>query len=127
MGIPRSGRGTMNKKILVMTDMLTRFCWLVPVPDTKAETVARAILDNWCKVFGLPKKIISDKGRDQQEFDNTLCRAVYELCNIEKLSTVSYRPEAMRMVERFNKTMIAYLMKNCENQQDWEDKLVSLM
>ena len=126
-GIPRSGTGSGNEKILVFTDMLTRFCWLVAVLDTKAETVAKAILETWCKVLGPPKRIITDFGRDGGEFDNELCQAVYRLMNIEKLSTVTYRPEAMGMVERFNKTMLGYLTKNCESQADWENKLISLM
>jgi hypothetical protein len=51
-GIPESNLGTGNKKILVITDFLTRFTWLIPVPDTTEETVARVLLTTWFAVFG---------------------------------------------------------------------------
>ena len=126
-GIPKSNLGTGNSAILVVTDFLTRFTWLIPVPDTKAVTVARALLTTWCSVFGCPKKIISDKGRDNAEFNNQICQELYQLCGIDKLSSVGYHPEAMGTVERFNRTMVAFLQKNCLEQADWEAKLPALM
>ena len=31
------------KHILTMVDMFSRYCWAVPIPDRKAETVADAL------------------------------------------------------------------------------------
>jgi hypothetical protein len=71
-----------------LTDYLTRFCWLVPVPDTKAETVAQALISTWFGVFGPPDSIISDQGHDNKEFGNELLQAVYDLMGVTKMSTV---------------------------------------
>jgi hypothetical protein len=61
-GIPESNLGTGHMKILVVTDFLTRFTWLIPVPDTTEETVARVLLTTWFAVFGPSKKIITTEG-----------------------------------------------------------------
>jgi hypothetical protein len=44
-----------------------------PCSDTTEKTVVRALLTIWFAVFGPPKKIITDKGRDDVEFGNKLC------------------------------------------------------
>jgi hypothetical protein len=77
LGLPMSPYS--NNKILVLTDYLTRFCWLLLVPDTKAETVARALISTWFGVFGPPDSIISDQGCNNKEFGNEILQAVYDL------------------------------------------------
>jgi hypothetical protein len=53
---------------------------------------------------------------------------LYQMCGVDKLSTVRYNPHAMGVVERFNKTMVAFLTKNYDiSQADWEAKLPALM
>ena len=125
-GLPTSPYG--NNKILVVTDYLTRFCWLISVPDTTAPVVARALVNTWCSVFGPPKMIIADRGRDNREFGNQLMQALYNLMGSEKLSTVGYRPQAIGTTERFNRTMTAWLTKKLEGiHTRWEDVLPALM
>ena len=114
-GLPRSNLGTGNSKILVITDFLTRYTWLVPVPNTEASTVCHALLTTWYAVFGCPENIITDRG---SEFDNKLLQELYTASGTNKLSTVGYRPGK---VERFNHTMVAFLSKECGNNQT--DKL----
>jgi hypothetical protein len=75
-GLPTSPYG--NNKILVLTDYLTHFCWLVPVSDTKAETVAQALISTWLGVFGPSDSIIFNQGHDNKEFGNEFLQAVYE-------------------------------------------------
>ena len=89
-GIPKSGLRTINNHTLVITDFLTRFTWLVPVSDTKAKTVAQALIKTWFGVFSPPKKIISDCRREHKEFNNKLLDALYKMCQTKKLSTVGY-------------------------------------
>jgi hypothetical protein len=107
---------------------LTRFCWLVPVPDTKAETVARPLISTWFGVFGPPDSIISDQGRDNKEFGNQLLQAVYDLMGVTKMSTVGYRPQAIGITERFNRTMTSFITKAVQGvHTQWEAVLPALM
>ena len=115
-GLPGSRLNKNHDAVIVITDFLTRFTWVVPVRDTSSVSVARALLNTWLAVFGPPKKIISDRGRDNREFSNQICEELYKVCEIEKLSTVGYRPQAMGTVERFNRTMTAYFTKECFEQ-----------
>ena len=48
--------------ILHMIDHATRYSAACVVPNKKAETIAQAILSNWIRIFGTPKKFLSDNG-----------------------------------------------------------------
>ena len=65
-GLPGSRLNKNHDAVIVITDFLTRFTWVVPVRDTSSVSVARALLNTWLAVFGPPKKIISDCGRDNK-------------------------------------------------------------
>ena len=43
-----------NEFILTIRDNFTRYVWLVPVPDTKTDTVIKALESHIFKYFGLP-------------------------------------------------------------------------
>jgi hypothetical protein len=45
-----------------MTDALTKYVELVPLPNKEANTVVNAIFDNWYCHFGTPLDIVTDQG-----------------------------------------------------------------
>ena len=47
-----------------MTDALTKYVELVPLPNKEADTVANAIFDKWYCRFGAPIDIITDQGKE---------------------------------------------------------------
>jgi hypothetical protein len=53
-----------KKIILCMTDALTKYVELVPLPNKEADTVANAIFDKWYCRFGAPLDIITDQGKE---------------------------------------------------------------
>ena len=61
------GQGTLpvtprkNRYFLTMIALFTRYCVVFPLPDQVAETVGSAVLDNWIHVFGVPRRILSDR------------------------------------------------------------------
>lgn len=57
---PRTCSGCI--KVLVIIDVFTKFVRAVPIPDERAETLARVIINDWISVFGPMEKIISDGG-----------------------------------------------------------------
>ena len=50
------------KYVLVVVDKFTRFCWLIPIPDQTAETVADALWTHVFSVFSFPETFLSDNG-----------------------------------------------------------------
>jgi Integrase core domain len=57
-----------------MGDMLSRLVLVVPIPDEKATTVARVLLDRWILLFGLPERLLMDNG------PNFASDVIKELC-----------------------------------------------
>ncbi len=53
------GRGG-YEDVLVMTDVYTKYVQAVPCRDQAAQTVAKALRDNWFTRFGIPNRLHSD-------------------------------------------------------------------
>ena len=50
-----------------MTDAFSKFSVTVVTPNQKALTVAKALVEKWFHVYGIPSRIHSDQGKS---FDN---------------------------------------------------------
>jgi hypothetical protein len=113
-----------HSSILVMKDKLTKWVELVPLPNLKAKTVAKAIVENiYCR-HGAPKVLISDNGK---EFSNGLLTAIDNLLKYQHKYTTPYHPEANGQVENHNKTLKDMLSGyTSKYQTDW-DEYISLI
>ncbi len=97
---PRTADG--NIKIIAMVDVFTRFARALTVPDEKAETIARVLIDEWISVFGPMESLLSDRG------PNLLGCVVDELTSelgIRRFVTYRFHPEPNGAVERWNRTV----------------------
>ena len=117
-----------NKMVLVITDAFTKIVRLTAIPNKSAATVARAILDSWIFIYGVPKTIITDGG---PEFCNQLNRAIWDSLGIDHSRTTPFHPQTNANAEVFNKTMAHYLTTAVHQAQssqlDWELLLGPLM
>ena len=117
-----------NRYVLVMTDALTKVVRLQAIPSKDATVVATAILQQWIYVFGVPKVILSDQGK---EFCNDLAKAVWSSLGITHTVTSPYHPQTNAQAEVFNKTMAHYLRtainESSKSTLDWELYLGPLM
>ena len=86
-----------NRYLLVMVDICTRFCILRPLPDKKAETIVRALVQIFCD-FGLPKRIQSDNGT---EFVNDLMKRFARHSGFEHRLVTPYFPAANGTAEKW--------------------------
>jgi RNase H-like domain found in reverse transcriptase/Integrase zinc binding domain len=50
------------KKVLVITDCLTRFVGATALLDETASTLTRTLLDRWFLLFGPPERFLTDRG-----------------------------------------------------------------
>jgi len=97
-----------NKWILTVEDYLSKWPEAIPLPDSKAHTIAVALLDHVIARHSAPRVILSDRGQ------NFLSAVVCELCNLfdtRKVHSSAYRPQTQGLVQRWHSTRYQMLSK----------------
>ena len=93
--MPRTIRD--NKYILAIVDCCSGFVAAAVMADQKADTIEKALWQQWFAYFGLPKQLISDQGRNVDgNIINQLCKGL----NIKKLRSSPFHPEGNGIAER---------------------------
>ena len=98
---------------------------MIPCAKTlTAEGAPQLLLDNLYKRFGLPDKMISDRG---PQFAAHSFRELLKLLNITSSLTTAYHPQADGATERVNQEIEAYLSIYCSSHpEDWHKSLSTL-
>ena len=112
--------------ILVVVDQgLTKGVILLPCAKTiTSEQTAKLLLDNLYKRFGLPDKIISDRG---PQFAAHAFRELLKQLGITSALTTAYHPQSDGATERVNQEIEAYLSIYCSTHpEEWTEKLSTL-
>ena len=114
---------TSKAHVLCITDAHTKFVELVIVPNKEAETVGRAIFNQWICRYGIPHQILTDGGK---EFCNKLFHTLCEFLMIDKQKTTPAHPQCNAQAEVVNKSIKKYLAVMTENSLEWEDLIPAL-
>ena len=112
--------------ILVVADQgLLKGVILIPCTKTlTAKGAAQLLLDNLYKQFGLPDKIISNRG---PQFAARSFQEMMKLLGITSALTTAYHPQSDRATERVNQEIEAYLSIYCPSHpEDWLKSLTIL-
>ena len=104
-------------------DRYTRWTEAIPMVDMTAESCARALLDGWISRFGLPRSIMSDRGR---QFESNLWASLMLLLGIKRNRTTAYHPQSNGIVERFHRQLKTSLKARL-NGPNWRDELPIIM
>jgi len=116
--------GRQHKYILCITDAFTKYAIVTAVENKEAETVAKAIFNEWFCKFGIPAQIHTDGGK---EFVNKLSNELFQLLNVQHTKTTPAHPQCNAQVEVFNKTVKKYLASFVDDTTlDWEIFLPAL-
>jgi hypothetical protein len=109
--------------ILVMTDRLTNYVRIEPTLSTAtAQDIASLVYRTWCRMFGLPHRIVSDR---DSLFTSHFWQHLHRLLNIKLKMSTSFHPETDGSSERSNKTAIEALHHYVNRRQtDWMDHLI---
>ena len=110
-----------NKYILVVIDYFTKYCFMIPLPDHQAETLANVLVMKVFSRVGIPEHLHSDQGSDfmSQVFSET-CR----MFHVEKTRTTPWHPQSDGLCERMNRTIGAMLRQYVNGSQtDWDTHL----
>jgi len=90
---------------------------------TTYET-ARLFIENVYKQFGLPDKVITDRGG---QFDSSFFQELCKALEIKSALTTAFHPQSDGLTEQFNKEIELYLSIYCiSNPQDWSNALPTL-
>jgi transposase InsO family protein len=111
-----------NSKVLVIGDCFTRFIAAVPIPNERAEMLAKALLDHWIILYGPPEKLLSDRG---PSFMSSVLREVLDIVGCQIIYTSAFHPQTDGMIERFNRTLCEDLAKMVLHDERW-DELIRL-
>ena len=109
--------------ILVVVDQgLTKGIILVPCNKSiTAEGTAKLLLENLYKRFGLPDKIISDRG---PQFASKAFIELLKLLGIKSALSTAYHPQTDGTTERVNQEIEAYLSIYCASHpEEWPSAL----
>jgi hypothetical protein len=112
--------------ILVVVDQgLSKGVILVPCNKTlTSEDTARLLLENLYKRFGLPDKIISDRG---PQFASKAFIELLKLLGIKSALSTAYHPQTDGTTERVNQEIEAYLSIYCASHpEEWPQALHTL-
>jgi hypothetical protein len=108
-----------------MTDALTKYVELVPLPTKEATTVAQALFDKWYCNFGAPLDIVTNQGK---EFCAKLSDELFKRLGTTHLTTLPHYPKCNNQAKVAKKTYVKYLASFCNDSTlDWELNLAQLM
>lgn len=113
----KSKRG--HTHILAISDAFSKFVVVKAVRNTKSAPVLN-VLNELTSYFGLPKRIISDRGTA------FTARVFEEYCddhNIQHVKTAVRTPRANGQVERVNQIILSYLRTTTDEPKDWDKSL----
>jgi hypothetical protein len=100
-----SDRG--NTNIVVMQDKFSHLACVVAIPDTSAETVARAFINSCVESYSAPLNVITDNGRN---LVGAITSDVCKILSSHMITTSPYNPKA-NPIERFNHTFNSMVAK----------------
>lgn len=91
-----------KRYIVLFMNHFTKFEEDIPLPNQRAETVTRAIVERVILKHGAPQLLLTDGGTNfVSKFVSDTCR----LPGVKRLTTTAYYPEANGVVEWPNKTI----------------------
>ena len=113
------------KNVLAFTDHFTRYAMAFVTKDQKAKTVTRILYEWFLSVFGMPAKLLSDRGAN---FTSALVEELCSAVGIQKYRTTAYHAQCNGQVERFHQTLFRMIRKlSADKKAHWELHLPELL
>ena len=113
---PVTPRG--NKFLLTFIDHFSRYVEAYPIPDQKAETLARVYATQIVTRHGTGSQLITDQGA---AFMSTFFQEACKVLGIRRSRTTSYHPASNGVIERLHRTIhagISHYINSSNNNWD---------
>lgn len=110
-----------NTQILTIVEAFTKFCILKPVRNTSVKGVLKA-LDQLIAIFGVPTRIISDRG---SAFTSHSFKGFCEEYGTKHVLNAVATPRANGQCERMNRTVLDSLAATCAGgtEETWDESV----
>ena len=113
------------RNILVITDHFTRYALAVVTKDQTAKTVVKVFYECFIAVFGVPMKLLSDRGAN---FMSTLVEELCATFGIQKCQTTAYHTQCNGQVECFHQMLFHMIGKLVHDKKaQWKQHLPELL
>ena len=114
-----------NKWILVGTDLFTKWAIAKAYKLDQTEQVVDFYLNNIVCNFGVPRLILTDRGR---QFISKISKGIFQAMGSSTVTTTAYHPQCNGQTERFNKTLGQMLKKFVSKDcKAWDQGLPQLV
>ena len=113
------------KNVLMIINHFMRYALTVVMKDQTAKTVMKVFYECFIAVFGVPAKLLSDRGAN---FTSALVEELCAAFNIQKCRTTAYHAQCNGQVERFHQTLFCMIGKlACDKKAQWEQHLLEFL
>ncbi|XP_072215058.1 gypsy retrotransposon integrase-like protein 1 isoform X3 [Excalfactoria chinensis] len=110
-----------HKYVIIMIDLFTKWTVILPLHDTSAAEIAKAIISVFF-LYGPPQKMPIDQGK---ELVHQINKELFALFGMKQI-VLSY-PQTDEVIERTCKTVKAFLNKYCtDHPNDWDEHLSAI-
>ena len=125
MGPLQRGRNG-ERFIMTIVDCFSKYTILVPIRDHTATTVSRILYERVVAYFGLPDRILTDRGT---EFTGNVWTNLLMTLGIKPMMTSPYYPQGNAIVERSHRTIGNMLRAALAERkdEDWPTLLPGIM
>ena len=108
-----------NVYLFTITDLATRWCEVIPIPNQTSGMLARVFIKNFCLRYGPPRTILTDRGTP---FLSELIQEVCTKLKIQHHIASAYHPQTNGVAERAHAVFQKGLAKfvNFEHD-DWDE------
>jgi len=120
---PKSSRA--NEYTVTVVDIFPKSAEAYPVRTHTAPVVAKVLIDNFFSRFGMPRRILTDQGK---EYGSILFKELCEKMGIQKIRTLPYQPSTNGCIERFHRKLNSMIGKVVQyDQRNWDVCLPTIM
>lgn len=113
-----------NSYILTIQDLLTKYCFAIPLMRTTAVDIAEAFVDKFVCAVGAPKAILTDQGRN---FLSSLMKTVAKKYRIKLFQTTAFHPQSNGSIERSHHVLAEYIKQFIDHRTEWDELLSMCM
>lgn len=111
--------------LLVVTDHFTGYAQAYPTRNQRASTVAKILIDDFIKHYGLMQRLHSDQGGS---FEATVIKHICKSLGIQKSHTTPYHAMGDGKTERFNRSLLSMLRTLQPAQKaNWKDHVSAMV
>lgn len=108
-----------NRYILTIQCNLSKYIVLIPLANKEANTIAKALVENFILKYGHFLELRTDQGT---EYNNQVLEQICKILEIKQTFSTAYHPQTIGALERNHRCLNEYL--RCfvnAHQSDWDD------